>query len=135
MELHLDPQSRIPIYLQLVEQINGLVAAGKLQPGQQLPTVREVAAELRVNFNTVARAYRLLHDEGVISSQQGRGTYVLERAASAGSPHLRQQQARALAEAWVVEAKRLGLTPDEVERAWDGALDRWVNGAPNPEER
>ena len=52
--------------------------SGALKPGDQLPTVRQMAAELRVNFNTVARAYRILDDLGLISTQQGRGTYIWE---------------------------------------------------------
>ena len=80
MQLSLDLQSKVPIYIQIVEQVKGLVMSGVLRPGEQLPTVREMAADLRINFNTVARAYRMLHEQGVISTQQGRGTYVLSRA-------------------------------------------------------
>ncbi len=74
----LDFRSHVPIYTQLVERIKHMIASGALEPGDQLPTVRQMAAELRVNFNTIARAYRILDEEGVISTQQGRGTYVLE---------------------------------------------------------
>ena len=74
MHLRLDLHGRVPIYVQIFEQVKALVASGTLDPGSQLPTVREMASELRINFNTVARAYRLLHEEGVISTQQGRGT-------------------------------------------------------------
>jgi len=78
IHLVLDFHSGIPIYLQIVEQIQKLAASGQLLPGDQLPTVRQLAAEIRVNFNTVARAYRMLDDAGLISTQQGRGTYLLE---------------------------------------------------------
>lgn len=77
MQLRLDFQDKVPIYTQIVDQVKSLVAGGALRPGDQLPTVRELAADLRINFNTVARAYRLLHEERVLSTQQGRGTYVL----------------------------------------------------------
>jgi len=66
-----------PIYMQIVNQIREQVISGELAQGQQLPTVRRQAAELGVNFNTVARAYRMLDEAGVISTQHGRGTYVL----------------------------------------------------------
>ena len=86
----------MPIYTQIVEQIRGMVANGELRAGIQLPTVRELAAELRVNFNTVARAYRMLDEAGLISTQRGRGTFIWEQpsaevgaqepAGSAGKP-------------------------------------------------
>ena len=78
MNLEMDFRSGIPIYLQVVERIKERLAGGQLKPGDQLPTVRSLALELRVNFNTIARAYRLLDEAGVISTQQGRGTYIME---------------------------------------------------------
>ena len=78
IQLVLDFHSGVPIYLQIVEQIEALVANGGLLPGDQLPTVRQMASELRVNFNTVARAYRMLDEARLISTQQGRGTYLLD---------------------------------------------------------
>lgn len=78
IHLILDFHSGDPIYLQIVKQIRDLAASGELLPGDQLPTVRQLASEIRVNFNTVARAYRLLDEARVISTQQGRGTYILE---------------------------------------------------------
>ena len=77
LTLHIDFRSGLPIYIQIMNQIEQQVSGGMLKPGDQLPTVRALASELRVNFNTVARAYRLLDETGVISTQQGRGTYIL----------------------------------------------------------
>jgi GntR family transcriptional regulator len=79
LPIHLDFRSGEPIYVQIIEQVRDLTTNGVLKPGQQLPTVRQLALELRVNFNTVARAYRLLDEAGLISTQQGRGTYLLEQ--------------------------------------------------------
>jgi GntR family transcriptional regulator len=118
MELTLDFQDKVPIYLQIVEQVQGHVAAGRLKAGDQLPTVREVAADLRVNFNTVARAYRLLHEAGVISTQQGRGTYVLGQAQAPPAGQDRQARLQELITGWLAEAARLGYAPDEIEAAW-----------------
>jgi hypothetical protein len=70
----LDFRSKEPIYRQIMAQIQEQFASGELKPGQQLPTVRKLATQLGVNFNTVARAYRLLDQQGVISTQHGRGT-------------------------------------------------------------
>ena len=76
--LQIDFRSGLPIYTQIVNQVHAQVASGILEPGDQLPTVRALAEELRVNFNTVARAYRMLDEERIISTQQGRGTYITE---------------------------------------------------------
>jgi GntR family transcriptional regulator len=76
--LQIDFRSGLPIYTQIVNQVQAQVVNGSLKPGDQLPTVRALAEELRVNFNTVARAYRLLDEERIISTQQGRGTYITE---------------------------------------------------------
>ena len=76
MQIKLDFRSGIPIYVQIIDQIKHLVATGVLRPDDQLPTVRQLASDLRVNFNTIARAYRMLDEDGVISTQQGRGTYI-----------------------------------------------------------
>jgi len=117
MQLRLDFQNREPIYLQIVDQVKQMVASGALKPGDQLPTVREVAADIRINFNTAARAYRLLHEEGVISTQQGRGTYVLGHLSAAESRRTRKDRLQAMVSGWWEEAARSGFTPEEVEKA------------------
>ncbi len=73
----LDFRSDTPVTNQIVEQVRENLISGEWKPGDQLPTVRQLAADLRVNFNTVARAYRILDEAGLISTQQGRGTYIL----------------------------------------------------------
>lgn len=65
-EFSVDFRSDVPTYVQIVDQVRDALAGGNLKPGDQLPTVRQMAAELRVNFNTIARAYRLLDDAGLI---------------------------------------------------------------------
>lgn len=124
MQITLDFQSKVPIYTQVVEQVKGLVSAGVLKPGDQLPTVREVAADLSVNFNTVARAYRLLHDEGVISTQQGRGTYVLAHAPPAAAAAMRHALLTETIGGWLAELERMGFEPAEVRRAWEECFER-----------
>ncbi len=126
MQLSLDFQSKVPIYSQIAEQVKGLAAAGVLAPGDQLPTVREVAAELRINFNTVARAYRMLHDEGIISTQQGRGTFVLAQAPSGEAGALRHADLAEMLAGWLAEVGRMGFRPDEVALAWDQAFEAWA---------
>ena len=76
LPITLDHASGVPIYVQLKDAIYTAVRTGSFRQGTQLPTVRQLAVELRINANTVSRAYMELEREGVISSQQGRGTFV-----------------------------------------------------------
>jgi GntR family transcriptional regulator len=75
----LDPSSGIPAYRQVMDQIHGAIATGALAPGDQLPTVRQLAVDLAINPNTVVRAYRELEIRGVLSTQQGIGTFISQR--------------------------------------------------------
>jgi GntR family transcriptional regulator len=125
MNIQLDFRSRQPIYLQIVEQVRTLVASGELKQGDQLPTVRQLATELRVNFNTVARAYRLLDEAGLISTQQGRGTYIWETPSAEKVSHLRQQSLEGLTRGYLAEAARLSYTPDEIARTIVRYLQEW----------
>lgn len=76
MPIQIDSKSGVPFYRQIIEQIKFAVARGLLEPGERLPTVRQLAVDLAVNPNTVVRAYRELELEGVIETQQGSGTFV-----------------------------------------------------------
>ncbi|MGH2625457.1 MAG: GntR family transcriptional regulator [Anaerolineales bacterium] len=125
LKVGLDLRSKVPITLQIVEAIKTAVASGALEPGDQLPTVRQMAADLRVNFNTVARAYRMLDEAGVISTQHGRGTYVLERIPAEGGRRARVAALDNLTQSYLAAAQRLGYSPDEVERRVDVLLARW----------
>jgi GntR family transcriptional regulator len=125
MNIQIDFRSGQPIYLQIVEQIRKLVASGELKQGDQLPTVRQMATALRVNFNTVARAYRLLDEAGLISTQQGRGTYIWEAPSTETLSHLRQQSLENLTHDYLAEAARLAYTPDEIARTIVRYLQDW----------
>ena len=114
MLIELDFRSRQPIYIQIVEQVRQQIARNDLKPGDQLPTVRQLAADLRVNFNTVARAYRILDEAGLISTQHGRGTYVWETPSQEVAQHLRSQGLSEMSGQFVQEALGLGYTPDEI---------------------
>jgi GntR family transcriptional regulator len=125
MFLELDFRSHVPIYIQIVDRVKHLVATGALQPGDQLPTVRQLAADLRVNFNTVARAYRILDEAGVISTQQGRGTFVLEPLPPEQARRLRQAALDALTRSYLSNAHKLGFEPDEVDGVLKAMLSVW----------
>ena len=111
--IQIDFRSDTPVTNQIVEQIQRMLASGELKPGDQLPTVRALATELRINFNTVARAYRILDEAGVISTQQGRGTYILEQPPPEISHHLKRESLSALARRYLDESNRLGFNPKE----------------------
>ncbi len=113
MNIQIDLRSDIPITNQIVEQIQHQLATGQLRPGDQLPTVRSLALDLRVNFNTVARAYRILDEAGIISTQQGRGTFILEQPPPDTSNRLKVEALQALARRYLAEAKRLGFSREQ----------------------
>ena len=117
MQIVIDHRSGTPIYIQIMDQIRHDIASGQLKTGDQLPTVRQMAADLRVNWNTVARAYRLLDDAGLISTQQGRGTFIWEMPSPEADAHLRRNALEALTRRYLAEAQSLGFTPSEVETA------------------
>ena len=114
LTLHLDFHSGLPIYTQIVNQIQSQLVNKIIKPGDQLPTVRAMAQELRVNFNTVARAYRILDEARIISTQQGRGTYITEIPPPEVSEKLRHESLGALAQRFITEAFRLGFSEREV---------------------
>lgn len=114
LDFSIDLRSNVPAYVQIVENIQRLAAKGSLNPGDQLPTVRQLAADLRVNFNTVARAYRILDDAGVISTQHGRGTYLVEQPSEEARGRLRTEILENLVHHFLVEMGRMSFDHEEV---------------------
>jgi len=125
LTLQIDFRSGLPIYTQIVNQVQAQVISGDLKPGDQLPTVRALAEDLRVNFNTVARAYRLLDEERIISTQQGRGTYITEIPPPKVSERLRKEMLEVLAERYVNEAMRLEFSKSEIKQIVSDQLKVW----------
>ena len=125
LTLQLDFRSGLPIYIQITNQIENQVIGGKLKPGDQLPTVRALASELRVNFNTVARAYRMLDEARIISTQQGRGTYITEVPPPEVKEKLRQETLEALARRYIGEALRMEFSKQEISQMVKDQLKTW----------
>jgi len=117
MRIQIDKTSRVPIHDQIKEQIKGLIHAGQLKTGDQLPTMRELSIELAVNFNTVAHAYREMDGEGVITTRRGEGTFVASTPGAAEMRRIRQKKLRELINALFNETDRLGYTVEEVKQA------------------
>jgi GntR family transcriptional regulator len=112
IEFRLNERSGVPTYLQLVQQVRQAVRLGVLQPGDQLPTVKEVVGALAINPNTVLKAYRELDHEGLVEGRRGQGTFVsrtLQRTAPAEYAAL---QSALLA--WIGQARAAGLDEDDV---------------------
>lgn len=113
IEFHLDPQSGVATYLQIVQQVKEALRLGTISVGDQLPTVREVVADLAINPNTVAKAYRDLEHEGLVVARQGRGTFVASTLAPASSlPHYKAL--RVELERWLEAANGAGLDEESI---------------------
>ena len=122
--LAIDPASTVPIWRQIEDGVARLVAAGRLAVGAPVPSVRELARELRVNPATVAKAYRRLVDQGVLEVRRGEGTFV----ASASDEELRAARRELLreeAKRFVYAARQAGCSSDEAVVA---VRDEWTGG-------
>ena len=137
MTIKLDFRSAKPIYAQIVDQIKHMIASGELKPGDQLPPVRELAADLQVNFNTIARAYRMLDEAGTLSTQHGRGTYILEPPFANDADDLPSDPLEALTRHYLAVAIHLGYRLKEVSAAFERTLashqkgDQTISGTQN----
>jgi len=122
-----DPQSSEPLFQQIVNRVKQAVAVGRLKPGDRLPSVRELAKELVINPNTIARAFRELEGEGVTLSRRGSGTFVAERKVVLKAEERRRRLREAL-EAALRDAVNLGLDEQEVRKVFDAALAKYRFG-------
>jgi GntR family transcriptional regulator len=130
MQIFVNSRDGVPIYLQIVNQVKYLVAAGRLAPGDELPPIRALAEQLVINPNTVARAYRELEVAGVVEKRGTTGTFV----SAAGSPLARRERVRILTDridALLAEARQLGFDTEEL---FDLIRQRGRALEPRPEE-
>ncbi len=116
VHFQLDTASGVPFYRQVIDQVLGGIATGALATGERLPTVRALAVELAVNLNTVARAYKELEIRGVLTTQQGSGTFVATTAISIDEVERRRRLAQLLDE-FLARAAAQGLTLGEIRDA------------------
>jgi GntR family transcriptional regulator len=123
----LDARSGVPVYRQLMDQIQAGLASGQLAAGDQIPTVRQVAVDLAINPNTVLRAYRELEIRGVLDTQQGTGTFISDRKMKQDGPE-RERQLDQIVNDFVARAGAGGFTVKEL-------LDRLREWLPEPEKR
>ncbi len=110
----LDPHDSTPIYAQLERGVRAAIATGRLKPGDQLPTVRQMAVELRVNANTVARVYAELERAGVIETKRGVGSFISASPSRAHPPREHERRVRAFVTRVLADAGAHGLSVDDV---------------------
>ncbi len=113
----LDSKSGVPIYRQIMDQIRHGIASGRLRPGEQLPTVRALAVELAVNPNTVIKAYSLLEQQGVLTSEQGSGTFVAEVPRASLSPAEREAKLLSLCAEFLGQVAHYDFSAEDVLQA------------------
>src|ERR1700742_636577 len=121
IEFHLDARSGVPTYLQIVQQVRQAIRLGLLSPGDQLPTVKEVVAQLAINPNTVLKAYRELDHEGLVEGRRGQGTFV-SSTLMPPPPDLTRLQ-RELGD-WVARARAAGVDDESLRALFAAVLHR-----------
>lgn len=122
MEIEVEFESGIPLVEQIVQQLQRLIERGNLSSGEQLPTTRQLAVRLGINFNTVARAYRELDQEGLISTQPGRGTFVIGPQSTKASQKRKKSEIENLARFVLRKGSRLGFEPEEIKDSFEKIL-------------
>jgi GntR family transcriptional regulator len=120
LTLRLDFETGRPAYQQIVRQLTQLAISGRLHQGERLPTVRDLADQLGLNFNTVARAYRVLKRRGLITTQRGRGTYLRRRAPRSAAA--RRRALIDLTRQYVADARGHLFSDAEIAAALDDLL-------------
>ena len=120
IEFRLDTRSGVPTYLQLVQQVKHALRIGPLQPGDQLPTVKEVVGRLAINPNTVLKAYRELDHEGLVEARRGQGTFV-SRELPAAAPG-DYTALRSALERWIDRARAAGLDEEAIGALFSATL-------------
>jgi GntR family transcriptional regulator len=121
MKLHLNPASGVPLYLQLIEQVKHAIETGAIRTGEQLPSVRQMAEDLVINPNTVARAYREMEHAGIIELKHGSGAFIRESIV----PRARlMQKAQTIVQSALERLSSLDLSEDEIRRLIENELSR-----------
>ncbi len=120
--LKLDMSSGVPVYRQIIDSILGGIASGILLPGNQLPTVRQLAVDLSINPNTVVRAYRELEIRGILSTQQGTGTFITDKEVKPDDVERQRRMAQFVREL-LARAGAEGITIEDLQQYLEALKD------------
>ena len=127
MNIRVDPGLSVPVFQQIVDEVKSAIARGACEPGEMIPSIRQMAAQALINPNTVARAYRDLEREGIVTTRRGLGVFLSENAAKL-CRNGRREDIRAKLEELAAEARRAGISGaelrEEIERALAEAYAR-----------
>jgi len=127
VEYRIDRRSGVATYVQIVQQTKQALRLGLLEPGDKLPTAREVVEATAINPNTVLKAYRELEREGLVEARRGLGTFVRRALSTAPA----ESPLRAELDAWAVRAREAGLDRDDVDALFTSVLDTHFKGDPS----
>lgn len=130
IRLVLTDEERVPLYLQIVNQVRYLVTSRDLAAGSQMPSVRVLAAQLGVNNGTIAQAYSILKDEGILTSQQGKGTYVVSQPDSSAGRTLRQARLKELFDKAIDSAYAMGFDRQEIRTQFNTSVQQQLRTLP-----
>jgi GntR family transcriptional regulator len=122
--LRVDPSAPEPVFQQIVDHVKRAIATGQIRPDDRLPSVRDLAKELLINPNTIARAYQVLEAEGVTYSRRGAGTFIAATKPVVKAEERRRRFREAI-EAALADAFHLGLSEEEARKAFDAAMKRF----------
>ncbi|HUN37291.1 MAG TPA: GntR family transcriptional regulator [Trebonia sp.] len=128
IEFRLDPDSGVPTYLQLVQQVEHALRLGFLRPGDQLPKVRDVVASLAINPNTVLKAYKELETKGLAAGRPGQGTFIQATLTQVALPELAGLRRSLLS--WLASAEQAGLDSDGMVALFSNVLRDWTSRGP-----
>jgi GntR family transcriptional regulator len=128
LRLLIDTRASKPIYVQVMDEVRRLVAVGELAPHDMLPSVRQLAAELRLNHNTIVQAYRELEREGAVYARRGQGTFVAESSAPEAE---RERLLGEVVERALTDAHRHGIAPPALIEALRAAAGPDTHGGRN----
>lgn len=118
MLLRIDSTNGVPLYLQIAKEVKHSIAIGSMRPGEQLPSVREIALQITVNPNTVAKAYRELEAQGIVETRRGTGTFVSEKTTALSMKDKRKLVGELIDKA-LDEARHLRMSEDEMMRLFE----------------
>jgi GntR family transcriptional regulator len=134
MIIHIDPADGLPLYLQIARGVRHSIAVGALRPGEQLPSVREVAEQITVNPNTVAKAYRELELQGILETRRGTGTFVSQQAVTISDEEKERVLGR-LIDKVLDEARHLQVSEEDVARLFAERMEEFAREMKREERR